>query len=210
MVSKSREGSRSAPRGDPLGWSISARSSSIAFSGRLCERLRRCRVELGSAAALNFAPGLGKGLCLPVGAVGGDRVERVGDGEKILAPIGISSALQAPRIAAAIEVFLVAEDNLGGVLEETEFSSAWCSRGRSARASPIAPRKRELSRLGENRVRDRHLADVMQEGAAGDHFDFGRVDSSLARSRSSKPSLVWNGLRSPRPSGRARCRAPRA
>src|SRR4051794_37388910 len=50
--------------------------------GNLCERLHHVRVELGAGFRVDDLPRLRKRRALAVGAIGGDRVERVGHGEE--------------------------------------------------------------------------------------------------------------------------------
>ena len=105
---------------------------------------------------------------------------RVSATAKMRAPTGISRPRQAVGIAGTVEMFLMAKDDLGCAGEEGDLAQHLIA-ARAVFAHKLALLFRELAGLAQNLVGDGHLADVVQEGAAGNDLDLFRRNAHGAR-----------------------------
>src|SRR5580704_3125660 len=110
-----------------------------------------------------------EGLGLAIGSVRHDGIERVGHGENAC-PERDLFTLELARIASAIEILLMRVDDLGSFLEERNFlQHAITVIAVLAHAFDLG--RIEFAWLVQDGVRDGHLSDVVQEGAAGNHVN---------------------------------------
>ena len=117
----------------------------------------------------------GEGGSFAIGAVGGHGVERVGDGEDARAERDLFAA-EAAWIAGAIEALLVGVDDFGGFAEEGDFAdhfvAALAVLAHDGHFFGVEPAGFEKDAVGGG-----DLADVVEEGAAGDDAELVGFDA---------------------------------
>ena len=105
----------------------------------------------------------------PVRAVGGNRVQGVGNG-KDSCPQRDFIALQSPRISCAIVAFLVSVDDLSGFLKKRDFPQDLVS-VQAVFLHDAGFGGSQGGRFAENCVGNRHLPDVVKKSTASDDAD---------------------------------------
>src|SRR6202041_3070003 len=128
-----------------------------------------------SRAAENLLASSVEAACLAIGAVTGDGVQGVGDGKDAGAD-GDFDSVEAVRVAAAVKMFLMGENNLGRLGEEGDFAQHVVT-ARAMLAHYVLLLGSQFPGLAQNFVGDGHLADVVEEGPAGDDLDLCRADA---------------------------------
>ena len=126
-----------------------------------------CGVELRAGAALDLFARVRERQSLAIGAVADHGVQRVRDGENARAE-GNLLALQAARIAGAVEEFLVSEDDFCGVAQEGNADQHVVA-DFAVLAHDLLFVIGERAGLAQNAVGNGHLADVVQESGAREH-----------------------------------------
>jgi len=150
------------------------------FGDRRGERLDHVGVELGAGAGAQLAQRRVRGHPPPVRAIGSHRVERVAHEDDARAERDLRSG-QAVRVAAAV-VALVARAHEPGDRHQRrcDAEDPLADDGVAAHERPLLVVQR--TGLGEDAVRDRHLADVQQLGGAHDLVErLGRQAEPAAR-----------------------------
>ena len=145
------------------------------------ERADAARAELGAGGAAELGERL---LERPGGAVDPrrqHRVERVGDVDDA----GAERDLLVPEpvgVAGAVEALVVMADRRHGVAEEAEaVDDARALVGVALHQRPLL--LREARRLEQDRVRDRELADVVEERRVAEQVELGLREAELAADR---------------------------
>src|SRR5882762_11811768 len=124
-------------------------------------------IKLAPGEALDFLLGGLQTLLGTVGAIRGDGIERVGNGEDTGAQ-GNFLATQTARISRAIPFFLVGINDVGSLGQKWNFAQHLIAVV-TVLAHDADFFSRERSRLAQDAVRNGHFADVMQESAASDN-----------------------------------------
>src|SRR6185437_10720652 len=123
-------------------------------------------IELVAAATCDLQAGFWKAAALAVRAVGGDGIECVGDGEDARAERNLLAA-QSAGIPGAVPGFLMGVDDLRGLAQEGDFADHLIA-ALAVGTHDLALLRREFAGLEEDTVGNGDLADIMEEGAAGD------------------------------------------
>jgi hypothetical protein len=130
------------------------------------ERPDQFRVELGAGATPDLADRVLEAGPLAIGAVGGHRVQGVGQGEDPGPDVDLL-AEESPGVALAVEALLVAEDDRRRGAEEGDALDHLVADVRVAlHLRPFLGS--EASRLEQHRVGHADLPDVVEERAAAD------------------------------------------
>ena len=145
------------------------------------ERRDTARAELGGGGAAKLGERLVERPGRAVDAGRQHRVERVGDVDDPRAERDLL-ALQAVGIAGAVEALVVVADRRNGVAEEAEpVDDAGALVGVALHQRPLL--LRQARRLQQDRVRDRQLADVVEEGRVAEQVELHVRESELTTDR---------------------------
>lgn len=124
-------------------------------------------IELRAGAATNLFTSVAHRQSFAVGAVADHGVERIGDGEDAGAERNLI-ALEAARVAGAIEELLVGEHDLGSIPKERDANEHVVA-DLAMFAHDLLFVVGERSRFAENAIGDSHFADVMEESGTGEN-----------------------------------------
>src|SRR6266568_1995179 len=161
---QSRAGPSALVRRDPRRLGPVQRLEERRIEGE--EGLGGAWIELDAGVAGDLRPRLLDRLALAIGAVAGDGVERVRDGEDPRAERDLLAGEPA-RITRSVPALLVGQHDLGWDLEERDgLQDRVTGRGVLAHLLPLGGE--ELAGLEQDGVRDADLPDVVQQGAARD------------------------------------------
>src|SRR6202008_4523833 len=136
-------------------------------------------VKLRPGAAKNLFARCVEAASLAIGAVAGDRVHRVGHGEYAGADRNFIPS-QPAWVAVPVVVLLVGIDNCGRLAQEGDLAQNVVA-PRAVVAPDLFFFGGQLARLAQDLIRNRHLADIVQEGTARDDLDFRRWYAHRAR-----------------------------